>query len=172
MDVPQIYAITAGGILVSILLWRIISLLLRRVIPLLSRFNIKHFLLEHVFYPYLFQRLQIFRPITWAEICFQIIYWVGTLVCNLVGVHNAAEAGRRAAALSLANLIPLFLSHHLGLAATTAGLPLHTILRLHFTASVMAVGQALIHICIRLSKQPFSISRPIDIYGLVVSARA
>ena len=79
-----------------------------------------------------------------------VLYSVGTGVCNLIGVQSVSEAGSRAARLSLANLVPMFLSGGFEFGSRLLGVSLETYGAIYRAVGVMAVVQAAIHVAITI----------------------
>ncbi|KAF2229455.1 hypothetical protein EV356DRAFT_475375 [Viridothelium virens] len=106
------------------------------------------------------------RPLSRFEFAVQTLYWLGTAVFNVVQVQSTDQAGLRAAALSVINLIPLYLGNHLHTAAVWLGIPLEAMRRLHNSAALMVCVQSAIHVIIQLTHHPFSMTDTTSRYGL------
>lgn len=71
---------------------------------------LRHHILAHFVYSGIDTRLLGIRSTSKLHLIILILYFVGTGICNYLGVKSISEAGTRTAHLSLINLLPLFLS--------------------------------------------------------------
>ena len=164
MDPTQIYGIAAGGILLALFLFGLSS-----VISLWIQNRTFFFVLKYLVYPLLWKRHGVLGSLSRWRFLLTIIYWSGTIVCNIAGVSTLAQAGTRAGILSTIHLIPLLFSDRLGFAADFLGLSLHSYLKFHGSIGFMAFIQALIHVLLFLFYNTFHSKEPIQFYGLLVS---
>lgn len=125
MDPSQIYASSLGGLLLLFMIYSIIHYLWKRVrlgrillraVKTLHR-QILFLIFKHLVYPFVFRRRFIFPPLSRYVLLLQIIYWGGTIACNIISVPTLSSAGSRAANLAVANLVPLLLTGRSSLAA-------------------------------------------------------
>jgi hypothetical protein len=187
-----IYAITICAIFVGLLLLRLIPIVGRlisivgrlisivgRLIPIIRRLisTVKHFfqnqitffLLRKVVYPLLYRRFRFLAPITRLRALALVTYALLTVFLNLNGVHTVAEASIRAGWLSVANLIPLFVSARLAMAANALGLSLREAFAIHTAAGFMVIAQATIHIYLQLRNSRFRLDSSVPFYGFLVT---
>ena len=166
MDPTQIYAITAGGIFATTILYNITSKMWSFL-----RLRTLFFLLKHLVYPYVLRRRRFLSPWTRHELFLQIIYWTGTAVCSAVGVRNLNQAGSRAGTLAVVQFIPLLLGSHLSFAADLLGTSLHTWRQFHSSIGLMALSLSVFHVAAALSgREGFSFRNKVHLYGFVVSS--
>lgn len=158
-----IYAITICAIFVGLLLLRLISIVRR-----LFQNHITFFLLRKIVYPLLYRRFRFLAPITRLRALALVTYALATVFLNLNGVHTAAEASIRAGWLSVANLIPLFVSARLAMAANALGLSLREAFAVHTAAGFMVIAQATIHIYLQLRNSRFRLDSSVPFYGFLV----
>lgn len=167
MDISQIYSLSVGGILVTVIAYRFAAFGSHVV-----RTHTATFWSKHVLYPFVCRRFRYIGPVTRLELVFQTCYWGGTAFCNIFRIHTVAQAGSRAGSLSIINLIPLFFADHLGFAADIIGISLRAYARLHGSFGLMAFIQALVHVLIAIQSLPFSMKDILQFYGLLVSLRS
>ena len=160
MEIPQLYAIAAGGIFAIIITLRFV-LYVGRVITAYASV----FLLQHVQYPYFLNRHQFLGPWTRYSVALQVIYWIATFFCAFFRASNLADAGMRAGTLSLINMIPLYSGLHLSFIADLLGLSVRTYASLHGSLGVMVGALALLHIILALTQHGSGSGAPL--YALV-----
>ena len=90
-------------------------------------------------------------------------------MCNFADVSTLAQVGTRAGIVSTIHLIPLFFSNRLSFAADLLGLSFQTYSKLHSSLDVMAFGQALLHVVVFLSRNPFHLKKSLQFYEFLVS---
>lgn len=155
METLEIYALTAGGLVVILLAYRFISFLSHQ------RYNgVVSLFFKHVLYPYVCRRFRYFGPVSRMQLIIQTVYWSATLVCNIFKVKYLSEAGLRAGTLSVINLVPLLLANPLGFAADILGLSLRHFLQLYGTIAIMTFLQGAFHLSVILVRKRFSINDP------------
>lgn len=163
MEITQIYAFTAGGVLLTMVLARFAMGLIRFLRPTCTLF-----VLKHLVYPILIRHLRCSEPVSRYHFLLQFVYFVGTAVCNVVGVQNAAQASSCAAALSLINLVPLFLAGHQSFGAHLLGLSIETYRRMHRSIGFMVFLQGLIHVVVIVRSKGISVQDTPQLFGLLV----
>jgi hypothetical protein len=164
-----IYAITICAIFVGLLLLRFVPI--GSFISTVRRFFQNHvplFLLREIVYPLLYRRFRFLAPITRLRALALVTYASVTVVFNIIGVHTATEASIRAGWLSVTNLIPLFASARLAMAANALGLPLREAFAVHTAAGSMVIAQAAIHIYLQLRNSRFRWDNSVSFYGVLV----
>ena len=163
MEPVQIYAITAGGVFVVLLLYCASSSISRWI-----QDRTLFYVFKYLIYPLLIQRRRCLAPFTRWQLLWTVIYWGLTLVCNLIGVRTMSQAGTRAGSLSVLHLIPLCFAGRLSVAADLLGLSWRTYVTLHSSIGVMAFLQALVHALIFVTHSVFLIHDTQQFYGLLV----
>ncbi|KAH3502314.1 hypothetical protein KXV55_005947, partial [Aspergillus fumigatus] len=101
------------------------------------------------------------------HISFILAYFGVTGFFNLFGVHTFAEAGTRAAYLSLINLFPLYFSGGREFGAHLVGTALKTYALIHRLTGIMAVLQAVIHVTIICRSTTLRLSDKSHFYGFL-----
>lgn len=159
MEIIDIYSLVVEGIVITLLLIRTFSY----VFSVLYTHS-HYYLLTHLIYARLCGRISRLRTVFRYNFLLQSVYFCGTLVCNLVGVHNLPQAGFRAARVAVVNLVPLFFSGSHSFGAHLLGISLRTYQSIHSTVGLMVVIQGVVHAVISLKSTSFSFS-----YGPLVS---
>lgn len=153
-----IYSITIGIIIVSLILYH----LARNVFYILSS-KFQRFFLVHVIYG---RGLQ---PISRLQVAIATLYVAGNAICNLVGIHSISDASKRAARLSLINLMPMFMGGGHEYGARLLGTSLNNYSTIHQMFGYVAFAQGLVHTIIVARTQIISWSNGPHFYGLLVS---
>lgn len=164
MHPVQIYSFVLGGMLALLLFYQVSS----SVLSWAQRRTI-FYVFKHLVYPLFLKRHLLLGPTTRWETMLILLYWTGTAICNVIGVKSLPEAGLRAGSISVFHLIPLLLSDRLCFAADLFGLSPQLFRKCHTSLGLMATAQAIIHVAIFLSKNPFQVHRTTHFYGLLVS---
>jgi hypothetical protein len=178
-----IYAITICAIFVGLLLLRFVPIgslistvrsfisTIRSFISTVRRFFQNHitlFFLREIVYPLLYRRFRFLAPITRLRALSLVTYASVTVFLNLTGVHTATEASIRAGWLSVTNLIPLFVSARLAMAANALGLSLREAFAVHTAAGSMVIAQAATHVYLQLRNSRFRLDNSVQFYGFLV----
>lgn len=171
MELLQIYFLTLAALIVTLILYRIIRyiplILLNRRSCLGDR-SIRHIFLMYFAYPRLPWRFMGLDYLSPVHISFILAYFGVTGFFNLFGVHTFAEAGTRAAYLSLINLFPLYFSGGREFGAHLVGTALKTYALIHRLTGIMAVLQAVIHVTIICRSTTLRLSDKSHFYGFLV----
>ncbi|KAH7363947.1 hypothetical protein BKA65DRAFT_571993 [Rhexocercosporidium sp. MPI-PUGE-AT-0058] len=143
MEISQVYAITLGGILFTLLLIGRLPM-----VPYSTFFTppLVQQALRYLKYPYIVHRHRFLGPWTCADVFLQVVYIAGNSFCLGFRVSDISKAGGRAGTLSLINMIPLFLGPHLGFLADLLGISLSTFRLMHRSAGAMSCSLVLFHI--------------------------
>lgn len=163
MDPTQIYGITAGGILLALLFYRISS-----IVSCWIQDRTFFLMLKYLVYPFLFRRRTFFQPFSRWRLLLLTLYWCATTTCNLIGVRSLTEAGTRAGVLSTLHIIPLMFSSRLSFVADLLGLSLHTFHVLHGSIGFMAIVQALVHVLIFVLHNVLRLRDSIHFYDFLI----
>ena len=164
MDPTQIYGITAGGILFVLFVFRLSS-----SISIWIQDRTFFLILKYLVYPLLWKRHGLIESVSRWRFLLTFVYWSGTAACNFTGVNTLAQVGTRAGILSTIHLIPLLFSNRLSFAADILGLSFQTYSKLHSSLGSMAFAQALLHVVIFFSRNPFHLKETLQFYGFLVS---
>jgi hypothetical protein len=163
MEITQLYAIAAGGILLFLVLINIrpyVEAFLRAVSLPVSK---------HLTYPRIIHRCRYFGPWSRADVIIQLFYIAVNMFCVGFRVPNISTAGLRAANLSLINMVPNYAGSHLGFLADILGIPLSAYQRIHRSSGVMSVLLLLFHVLTILgSRTPFPLPVTENLWGLIV----
>lgn len=163
MDPTQIYGIVAGGMFLALFLYRTCSQISDWV-----QDRTVFYVFKYLVYPLLFRRRGLFGPITRWRAILIFVYWLGTFLCNVIGVKTLPQASKRAGVLSVLHLIPLLFSGRLSFAADLLGLSLRPYIRLHGLLGLMAFCQGLTHVLIHVTHNIFRITDAVQFSGLLV----
>lgn len=163
MDPTQIYGITAGGMFLGLLSYRIFS-----IMSCWIQDRTLFLMLKYLVYPFIFRRRTFLQPFNRWRLLLLTLYWSATMTCNLIGIKSLAEAGTRAGVLSTLHIIPLTFSNRLSFVADLLGLSLHTFHALHGSIGFMAIVQALIHVLIFVLHNALRLRDPLHFYGFLV----
>ena len=163
MDPVTIYSVAAGGIGVLFVLYNASS-----YISCWIQDRTLFYIFKYLVYPVFIQRSPLFTSFSRWSVLITIIYWLGTAVCNIVGVRTIADAGNRAGVLAALHLIPLLFANRPSFAADLLGISLQTYLRLHSSFGIMALVQGLVHTFIFCSHNAFHIHNGLQFNGFVV----
>lgn len=164
MEPTQIYSIVAGGMLFSLFLYRSYS----RISDWIQDRTI-FYVFKYLIYPLFFRRRWFLDPITRWRFTLTFVYWLGTALCNVIGVKTWSQASNRAGVLSVLHLIPLLFSGRLSFAADLLGLSLKSYVRFHGVLGYMAFWQGLAHVLLQITHNVFRIRDSLQFYGLLVS---
>jgi hypothetical protein len=164
------YAIALGGLFAGLIFINVFNLKRLDYSPYLPSFARAslHRSWRHLIYPYLVRRHRFLPPFTLADLLAQLTYIAGNCFCLAYG-SSIENAGLRAGTLSLINLIPLFFSPYLGLAADVLGLSLRAFRYVHRSAALMSSGLALFHAAVAIiSHTDFTMSSTKNVSAVVV----
>ena len=167
MNISQVYAIVIAGIFCVLLLinghhW--IARLVRYLSPLISK---------HLIYRYVLHRHRLVGPWSGAGVLVQLIYIAGNIFCFSFRAPTISQAGLRAGALSIINLILLFAGPHLGALADLLDVTLSAVRQIHRSAGVMAVLLAVFHVLVAISPRPsFALDLPQNLFAVIVSVQS
>ncbi len=163
MEPVPIYSLAAGGVFLILFLYCASSHISRWI-----QDRTLFYIFKYLVYPIVIRRTTLSNPFSRWHAVLMILYWSGTAACNLVGVSDIAQAGKRAGALAAAHLIPLMCTNRPAFAADVLGLSIQTYLRLHTSFGLMAMLQALIHTVIFVTHNTFDAKETLQFYGLLV----
>lgn len=167
MDITQVYAVAAGGI--------VFAFVLINLLPYLASLlkHISLFTSKHLTYPYLLHRYRFLEPWSRAEVLTQAIYLTVNIFCLSFKVSDMAKAGLRAETLSLVNIIPLFAGPLLSFLADRLGVPLKVYRCAHRSAGLMSFTLVLIHVLSVVAQQgSFPLGPPQHLFAVIVSLRS
>ena len=163
MEPTQIYGVVAGGMLLSLFLYRS-YLRISNWIQDRTLF----YIFKYLIYPLFFRRRVFLGPVTRGRFTLVFVYWLGTAFCNVIGVKTWSQASSRAGVLSVLHLIPLLFSTRLSFAADLLGLSLKSYIRFHGVLGHMAFWQGLAHVLFQTTHNVFRIRDTLQFYGLLV----
>ncbi|KAJ5642331.1 hypothetical protein N7490_006331 [Penicillium lividum] len=147
MDILTIYAATAGGILLSIVVIRALIHLGPWSIA------VKIFIAEYVTYPYVLGRHALLGPWSRAGVLMNLSYVTLNLVLVFFKSPSLRIAGNRAGTLSLINAVFLVVSCCLSNIADLLGISLRNCRRVHRAAGWMVLGLVTLHAFTKLLSQ-------------------
>ncbi|OBT55946.1 hypothetical protein VE04_03629, partial [Pseudogymnoascus sp. 24MN13] len=142
MDIIQGYAIAAGGAFSIAALVHLLPYILK--VATHVSFSIS----KHLTYRYVLRRHWILGPWTRAGVVVQLVYVAVNIFCASFRAPTIADVGLRAGTLAVVNMIPLFATPHLALAADWIGMSLRTIHIVHRSAGFMTFFLGLLHVIV------------------------
>ncbi|KAL4948947.1 hypothetical protein BDW69DRAFT_203167 [Aspergillus filifer] len=168
--VENIYILSLAAAATSLILYRLFcAVCLWTTLPI-TRFgnrSIRHILLGYLVYPRVPVRILAIDTLSPLRIIFLTLFFAGTAVCNFIFVDGPSEASRRAAQISLALLIPLFLSGSREFPARLLGISLETYGLMHRVIGFVSVVEATAHVVIVSRNIKFDSSNPTHFNGLL-----
>ncbi|KAL4985850.1 hypothetical protein BDW68DRAFT_189307 [Aspergillus falconensis] len=169
LDPLNLYACILGGIVLLLFVLQIVRYLTQRRphwLGWLSRRlyrNVFSIIIRHLVYPHFLR-----RPRIWLLL--QSTYWAGTIVCNFIKAHGAAEIAARAGNLAIINFIPLIFAGRLNLIADLLGIRIRSYTSIHGTFGIMTCMQTALHVILRIRENGWSPDDPIQFYGLLATS--
>jgi hypothetical protein len=172
MDIIPACAITTGGIVTLLLLYRLH--------PYVVRFAgyLSVLVSKHLTYLYLLHRHRLFGLWSRAGVALQITFtliilfyisFVISLFPISIRLSKTAEAGSRSGTLTLVTLIPLLASAHYALFADLIRVLLQKVRLIHRSAGVAMPLLCLLHVLIALtSKVSFSLDNTQDVFAVII----
>ncbi|KAJ5461026.1 uncharacterized protein N7458_002578 [Penicillium daleae] len=140
MDALVIYAMIAGGILLSLVFIRLLRSLAQWKTPVLV------FIYRHIIYPYVISRHTFWGPWSRVGVFAHLIYVTVNAVLILFRGNSLEEIGRRAGSLSLINMILLLGAGHLSYAADLLGVSLTAYRKIHRAFGWMTMVLVVLHV--------------------------
>jgi hypothetical protein len=166
-------AIYGSVICFAILLFLLCNLTIRIATFLLSSSvlcsHVRPFILNHIIYAQSYYHFLGFGSISRSRFILTTLYYIGTGICNAIGVHNIGDAGKRAARLSIVNLIPMFLGGGYEFGARLLGISLRSYGFLHRLFASVAFLEATVHVIIQAQTRMISLNDQAQTYGILVS---
>lgn len=144
MEILTIYALAAGGVLISLVVTR--ALICIR--PWSNAINA--FVAKHLAYPYVLGRHSFLGPWTRAGVLIHLGYATLNLFLIFFKVPSLATAGNRAGTLSLINAVFPIASLHLSSLADLLGVSLKTCRRFHRAAGWTVLALISFHVAVML----------------------
>jgi len=164
MNIPQIYAIAAGGVFVLLLIIKSVSAVQQGFHALAI------FVAKHLTYPFLIRRRRLLGPWSRADVLLQVIYLTINIFCLTFRVSSVKEAGARAGTLAMINMAPLFFGFHLSFLADILGISLSNFRRIHRMMGWMSLLLGLVHALVVVHGDPsFLRDMPKNLYAVIVS---
>jgi hypothetical protein len=127
------------------------------------------FILNHLIYAQSNYHFLGFGSISRSHFILTTLYYIGTGICNCIGVHTIEDAGRRAARLSIVNLIPMFLGGGYEFGARLLGISLRSYGFLHRLFASVVFLEATVHVIIQAQTMTISLKDQAQTYGVLVS---
>ncbi|KAL4740380.1 hypothetical protein BDV11DRAFT_214392 [Aspergillus similis] len=168
--VDDIYLLALAAAATILILYRLIcavSLWTTLPISCFGNRSIRHILLSYFVYPRVPVRILAIDTLSPLRIILLVLFFAGTAVCNIIFINSPLEASRRAAQISLALLVPLFLSGSREFPARLLGISLETYGLIHRVIGLMSVVEATAHVAIISPHVKFDASNPTHFNGLL-----
>ncbi len=165
MQIFQIYAAAAGGLLALIIILQSLSALRDWLQEQLAPF-----VLRILVYPFFLGRHLILGPCTRFSVVVHALYWAATVFCILYKTSTASEISIRVGNLSLINAIPLYAAVHLSMLADALRMSLPNLRHVHGSVGLMTGALATAHVGLSATTGTKGlIDSPVQIFGLAVS---
>ena len=163
IDTPQAYAIAAGSFFVALLFART-----RNHLKACVEFA-RRLALRHLAYPQLIRRRRFIGPWSRAGVFVQLLFFAANAFCISFRAMSIRDAGRRAAHLSLINLISAYGGPHLSFLADVFGVSLGTFRLIHRSAGAMSLLLLVFHVGVSTAiRTPFPLRVAENMWGLIV----
>lgn len=144
MNVTQIYAIVTGAVFSLCIIVRTALLFVWLLWPC-NMFITKFFL-----YSLMLWRHQFFKPWTWVQVFFYLLYLAVNIFCSTFQVSTVKKVSNCAETLSLINMMSFYFTYHLSFISDILDLFLLTYCCIHASISVMSVFLDLVHVIINV----------------------
>ena len=165
MLATTIYAISVATFFAGMFCLRIFIYCLRYF-----RRRLLYLFLRYLLYPVFLKRTWFSPPITRWTMMTTLLYWLGTLACNLIGVQDLSSAVTRTGLISVFNLVPLISFQRIALAADLFGLSLRSFQYMHVSLALMVLVQGLVHVTLQVQESGFDMKNGVQFWGLLVRA--
>jgi hypothetical protein len=125
MDIISIYAITAGGVFVTLFLIIVLPYLyhLAQIIEL--------YISRYLIFLFLFGRHRFAGPWTRAAVLVHLLYTTFNLFCLCFRVSSSADFAGRAGTLAVVNMVALFMAGNPSVYSDIFNISRHTCLQIH-----------------------------------------
>jgi hypothetical protein len=164
MDILSIYAITAGGVFVT--------LFLISVLPYWYQLakNIEVYISQYLIFPFFLRRHRFVGPWTRGAVLIHLLYTGFNLFCLCFGVSSPTEFADRSGTLAVVNMVVLFATGHVSFCSDILSIARHTCLQIHRGTAWMVSGLLVLHVVL-ISTIPrgFSLDRTSNLFALIVS---
>lgn len=130
--------------------------------------QVSPYISKYLIYPHLLRRHRFLGPWTPVIILTHLIYITVNMFCLSYRTPSFLEAATRAGTLSLVNSFLPFAGPHLSFFADLTGLSISGYKLIHRSTGLVSFSLALFHVFGMLKSQPFLLSIPGNLFGLVV----
>lgn len=178
MDVSLAYAIGLGGLLAALLFCHLFRLVLPQSVALGNSglvvatvvSSLRRFASRHLFYATVLRERRYVGRWSRADVVLLLAYFSANAVC--LGLSPTVfQAGQRAGTLALINMIIVFLSPHLSLAADILDVSLRCFRRIHSSAGSLVFILAVFHtVLCAVHGKKLELKSSSDLYALIVRA--
>ena len=164
MNIPQVYAIAAGGVFVLLLIMKSGS----------SIHHVFHALTilvaKHLTYPFLVRHHRLLRPWSRADVLLQVTYFTINIFCMTFRVVSVKDAETRAGTLAMINLTPLFSGFHLSFSGDNLRIFLTDFRRIHRIMKWMSLLLGVVHALVVIHGDPSFLRDMLkNLYAVIVS---
>lgn len=121
---------------------------------------------KHLAFSYVIERHRYIGPWTRLDVLVCTVYFAMNVFCVTFRVPSWPEAGRRAAAMCLVNMIPLYIGPHVGYMADVIFVHRRIYIQIHRWAGIATLATASFHACVA-----FGSVKNQNIYSLIVRWR-
>lgn len=147
LNVPQIYSIIIGSILLILCFRNIASLIAKWIKPS-----------KHLTLRFLVRRHRLFGPWSQASVLIHLFYVVVNVLLVLLGDMTLTSVHRRAGDIAVVNMIILLSFAHLSFMADTLGMTLKISQRIHSSVGRMTLALQALHISLTALTTTFDVS--------------
>jgi predicted ferric reductase len=139
MDIPQIYAVSLGCLLLLYIIIYILSSIAN------VRIYGTVYFFKYLYYPQVPQFIGYPRQTTWFEVAILIAFLVGNATCMALNVDGISGFIKRSGLICTINIIPLALGAQMNLAVDSCNMKLTTYGRIHRWLGRVTIIEGLIH---------------------------
>lgn len=164
-----IYSVIIGCAIMLVLSYNLTMCALSALSSSVFHTHVRSFFLNHLVYARSYYRFLGPRSISRPHFILASLYYGITGIFNYIGIHNVEAAGKRAARISLVNLVPLFLGGGYEFGARLLGMSLESYGFLHFLLASVAFLEATVHVIILAQTKMISLEDNIQFHGILVS---
>ena len=164
MNIPQVYAIAAGGVFILLLIFKSVSSV-HQVLCALAILVAKH-----LTYPFIVRRHRLLGPWNRADVLLQLVYFTINIFSMIFRITSIKDAKARAGTLTIINMAPLFFGFHLSFLADLLGISLSDYRRIYRMMGWMSFLLGFVHILVAFySNLSYFRDIPKNLYAVIVS---
>jgi hypothetical protein len=162
MNITQWYGIALGGLLISSVIFFMIS----SIVKLVRKYATFYFW-KHILYPQIHPFFRGPNKTTRLDVIIVFGFIMGNILCITIKPKNSSDLANRAALASTINLIPLFSGGRMNSIASRCGVRYETLSRMHRWLGRVGIVESVIHASIAYEGRK-DIHASSQIAGLIV----